>query len=173
MTTRMTMLGTTATKAPSTTPPAQEDLTAPPTAWVTRMVGIVPVVAMIALTMLTAAHGGGSLAAPPLAIPQRPLQDHRGLTLLSHQRQPPRPQCLRLRRPLAITRRPTQMVIARACLHSPGRTMVRVATTHRACSRPRERVLVPSDMRAPCPHRSLHLALQPLRPLNAVKPPLR
>ena len=159
LTTRMTMLGTTATKAPGTTPPAQEDLTATPTAWVSRMVGIVvgivPVVAIIALTMLTAAHGGGSLAAPPfLAIPRRPLQDHRGLTLLSHQRQPPRP-----RRPLAITRRSTQMV--------------RMAATHRACPHPRERVLVPNDMKAPCPHRSLHLTLQPLRPLNAAKPPLR
>ena len=54
-----------------------------------------------------------------------------------------------------------------------GRVPVRMAATHRACSHPRERVLVPNDVRAPCPHRSLHLALQPLRPLSAVTPPLR
>ena len=57
--------------------------------------------------------------------------------------------------------------------HSQRHSLVRVVPTRQACPHPRERVPVPSDMRAPCPHRSLHLALQPLRPLSAVTSPLR
>ena len=136
-------------------------LAAPPTALVTRTVGMVPEAATIALTVRNDAHGGDDLLTY--------------LTLLT-----------------ILQRQPTLMVVTRVCSHSPEHAMVRVATAHRlyhsrrrspaqmaptrrACPHSRERVQVPvpNDMRAPCPHRSLHLALQLLRPLSAVAPPLR
>ena len=68
----------------------QADLAAPPTASVTRTVGMLLVVATIALTMLTDAHGGDLLTDPPLLmIPQHPLLGHCRLALLSHLHQPP------------------------------------------------------------------------------------
>ena len=73
LTTRIIVLGTIATKTSVTTPLMQLDLAAPPTAPVTRTVGMVPEVTTITLTMLTDAHEGD---------------------LLTYLHPPHRPQCL-------------------------------------------------------------------------------
>ena len=141
LTTRLVMLVTTATKATRATPPALEDLAATPIAQTAHEVEMVLVVATATPTMLIAAHGGDWQQ----TIPRRHLLDLPGPALLSHQQRPlhrswlPQLQCLQLDRPFMDTKRmPAQMTAAR-----------------RACSHPRGRVLVPNDMRAPCPHRSL------------------
>ena len=174
-TARLAMLVTTATKASRATLPTLGYLAATPTVWTALVVGMVLAIATATPTMLTAAHDAGWLTNPPLlTMPRRPLLGLRGPALLSHRHRPPRPQCPQLGHSLTTTERSAQMAMAhRACSHPRGRVLVRMAATHRACSHPRKRVLVPNAVRAPCPHRSLHLALQPLRPLSAVKPPLR
>ena len=95
LTTRIIVLGTIATKTSATTPLMQLDLAAPPTAPVTRTVGMVPQVTTTTLTMLTDAHGGDLLThLPSLTIPQHPFLGHCRLALLSHLHPPHRPQCL-------------------------------------------------------------------------------
>ena len=132
-------------RATRATLPTLEDLAVTPTARTERVVEMARVIAAITPTVLTDTHGRDWLAHPSLlAMPRRPLL---GPPLLSHQH--------------------------RVCLPPRGRVLVRMAARHRACSHPRERALVPNDVRAPCPHRRLHLALQPLRLLSAVTPPLR
>ena len=175
LTKRLIMPVTTATKATRTTPPTLEDLAATPTVRTAHVVEMARVIATTTPAVLTAAQGRDWLTSPPLlTIPQRPLLGHPGPPLQSHQHRPPQPPCLQLGHPLTVTRRPTRTAIThQARLHPRGRVLVRMATTRRASPHPWERVLVPNDMWAPCPHRSLHLALQPLRPLSAASPPLR